>query len=762
MASLGTPGLIRFGPFALDPNSRELRKRGYPVRLQPQALAVLLLLTERAGQIVSREEIHQRIWGTDTFVDFERGINFAINQIRTALGDDAEKPRYIETIPRRGYRFVAATENGEPGDSASTATAQIENGEPVRTAASVTPISCDRKWAASADQEQVSASSDVRAIFPARSPFATKALAALTLLATITAGFLGYRALNNRAGHTAQPPASSAFPNMRISQLTSLPGNYGSPGFSPDGKQIAFVWDGEHRGRGDLYVQLVGGGKPLRLTHTSTGFVCCTDWSPDGQQIVFGRCDDNGGRVFTIPALGGSERKLTDLACAPFATGGTAEVRWTADGKSLLLTDRCTPDAPTGIVVFSLQTGEKRCLHTPSVGDSGDTDPILSPDEKTVAFLRWPTSGLAEIYTVAFSGGNLRQLTQDSFDADVLMLMWSPDGKYITFEPTRDRMARVAASGGPVEFEAVYPKIGTLSRDHRRLAYIEPPLVWRCSPAVWRINLAHAGGKVISQDRILVSAAGGNDSAQLSPDEHQLVFASMRSGSHQIWRSNADGSDPVQLTSFETGFPGTPRWSPDGKWVAFDYHTAAHTRIYLVDSEGRNLHPLTSSSYEDSVPSWSRDGKAVYFASDRTGDWQVWRRELSTGKETQITRHGGFAAFESYDAKELYYSKFEGGGIWKVPVGGGQEERVTDSLHLGYWGHFAVTDNGLYLVDSDAKGGAAIMYYNFQTRRLSSVLTFEQSPNPGFPNLAASRDGRTLFYAPIEFQGSMISMVENF
>ena len=87
MASLGTPpGLIRFGPFALDPTSRELRKRGSLVKLQPQQFAVLLLLTERAGQIVSREEIHQRIWGNDTFVDFERGINFSINQIRAALG----------------------------------------------------------------------------------------------------------------------------------------------------------------------------------------------------------------------------------------------------------------------------------------------------------------------------------------------------------------------------------------------------------------------------------------------------------------------------------------------------------------------------------------------------------------------------------------------------------------------------------------------------------------------------------------------------
>jgi Tol biopolymer transport system component/DNA-binding winged helix-turn-helix (wHTH) protein len=746
MASSGTQqGIIRFGSFELDPVNRDLRKRGISIKLQPQQFAVLLMLTQRAGQVVSRDEIHQHIWGADTFVDFERGINFSINQIRAALGDDAANPRFIETIPRHGYRFIAPIENvGSAG-----------------AAGSVTPISRNRKSTASADPEQLSASSHVPAVLPVRPLFSTKILIAIALLATVSAGFVGYRALSNRGRPTAQPPARSAFPNMRITQLTSLPGIYGSPTFSPDGKQIAFLWDGENRGRSDLYVQLVGGEKALRLTHTSTGFVCCADWSPDGQRIVFGRFDDGDCGVFIIPALGGEEHKLTDMACPEFGHGNSA-IQWTANGKSLVFADRCAPDAPLGIVVFSLQTGGKRCLHSPSVGDAEDSDLVLSPDEKTVAFLRWPTSGLAQIYTVAFSGGNLRQLTHELFDADVLTLMWSVDGKYITFEPTRDRMARVAALGGPVEFEAVYPKIGALSRDHRRLAYIEPSLAWRLSPAVWRINLNHAGGKVLSQTRILVSAAGGDDSAQLSPDEQQLVFHSKRSGTHQIWKSNADGSDPVQLTFFDQGYPGTPRWSPNGKWVAVDYHPTAHGQIYLVDSEGRNLRPLTSGNYEDSVPSWSRDGKAVYFASDRTGEWQVWRRELSSGKETQITRHGGFAAFESYDAKALYYSKFEGGGIWKIPAGGGQEQLVTDSLHLGYWGHFAVTDNGLYLVDSDAKGGPAIMYYDFQTRRLSSVLTYKEYPTPWFPNLAASRDGRTLFYSSVEFQNNMISMVENF
>ena len=150
MASPGTQqGIIRFGLFELDPVSRELRKRGIPVKLQPQQFAVLLMLTQRAGQIVSRGRNSPTYLGNDTFVDFERGINFSINQIRAALGDDADKPRYIETIPRRGYRFIAAVENDEPRTEDASA---LE-----------TPMSGDRKSTASGDQEQVNASSDVNA-----------------------------------------------------------------------------------------------------------------------------------------------------------------------------------------------------------------------------------------------------------------------------------------------------------------------------------------------------------------------------------------------------------------------------------------------------------------------------------------------------------------------------------------------------------------------------------------------------------------------
>ncbi len=369
----------------------------------------------------------------------------------------------------------------------------------------------------------------------------------------------------------------------------------------------------------------------------------------------------------------------------------------------------------------------------------------------------------SKIYTVALSGGNPRQVTPNGEGAG--NPMWSSDGQNIIFNSGRSgldgRVWRVPAAGGAMEPETVYPATGALSRDGRRLAYVEPLWFWQTRAAgISRIELSSAGGRVISQDRIIASD-GGNQSAQPSPDGRQIVFQSTRTTRCEIWRSDADGSNLLQMTSFDDGFSGTPRWSPNGKWIAFDHHHETHSQIYLIDSEGRNMHAVTTGNYENLVPAWSRDGTAVYFASNRTGSLQVWRRALATGREAQVTHHGGFAAFESYDAKTLYYSRFEGGGIWSIPVGGGEEQQVTDALHKGYWGHFAVTDAGLYLLNSEATPKPSIMYYDFKTHRLTSVLQLED-PAPTAPNLAASRDGRTLWSAQQGARHSSLTMAENF
>jgi Tol biopolymer transport system component/DNA-binding winged helix-turn-helix (wHTH) protein len=710
-------------------------RNGKVLPVEPKAFRVLLFLLRNPQKLITKEELLDAVW-SDTAVS-ENSLTRSIALLRRLLGDDTHEPRYIATVPTVGYRFlcdVKVAEDGFAGGSAAKSK-------------SIEPHVDDQAAQSGSGQRR-------RNVL-----FAGVGLALLLLVAFLIYRAVGVERVSGHVlGHTAYRAGKNGS-GTHLVPLTTVAGNVWDPAFSPDGKQIAFVWDGENPAGGDLYVQLVGAERPLRLTHTPSGYVCCADWSPDGQEIAFGRCTDDGGGVYVVPALGGGERKLTDVACSLLGQAGQA--KWTADGRSLVVVDSCAPAAPPGIMVFSIATGEKRCVTAPPrYADPGDDGIMLSPDGETIAFRRIVTLGYDELYAVELSGKNLRQLTHDDRPTSISPLMWTPDGRYIVFGSNRsgvERTWRVPSAGGAIEPETVYPNVGALTTDGQRLAYVEYSGL---PAATWRAELAAPGGKVLSFAKMVFSS-GDNGATQLSADGREIVFTSARTGPQDIWKSNADGSDPQKLTSFDKGWPGTPRWSPDGKWIVFDSRLGEHSHITVVDSEGRNQHDVVAGDYENVVPSWSRDGKFIYFASNRTGKWQVWKHELATGEEMQVTRNSGFAAFESYGAKSLYYSRFEGGGLWRMPIGGNAEEQVTSALHRGYWGYFAVTEAGIYLLDVDAAPRPTIMYYSFQTRQLTPVLQLEEHPLPWGANLSASRDGRTLLITQGIPQSS-ITMAENF
>ena len=729
---VNTPRAWRFGVFELDAPSGELRRNGTIVKLREQPARILLLLLENAGQMVTREQLREHLWPSNTFVDFDHSLNAAVMKLREVLGDSADKPLYIETIPRKGYRFVAPVSH--PADTQNGGASSQSTAAP--------------ELAVYNTREQSNGGIEVPSKAPdekqGRRTMLSRKLAVLILLIVSA---LGIAALIRSAS------LRSALTPMRVKPLTDLPGWAGWPALSPDGERLAFIWNNESPANRNLYVQLVGGDRPLQLTHTHSGFLCCPSWSPDGREIAIARCGDNGGAVYVVPALGGPERKLTDVVCH---FGNGAYPKWSADAQSLLIADQCTRNGPPGIVRFSLVTGERQCLHVPPATDEGDLQPAISPDQKTVAFLKMPNADMTELFTVPISGGPARQITSDGHI--IGSLMWSADGHRIVFNSNRNgssRVWQVPATGGSIQPEIEYPEVGSLSRDGRRLAYEGLSGMSGCSSTIWRAELSRPGGPVLSQERILASL-GFVAGTQLSSDRRQIVYQSGRSGPAQIWKSDADGSNPLQMTFFDNkGYPGTPRWSADDRWIAFDYHDPTHTQIYLVDSEGRNLHRITSGNYENIVPSWSRDGAFVYFASNRTGGWQVWKHALATGAETQVTHDGGLAAFEAYDAKTLYYSKYESGGIWRLTANGG-EEQLTDALHVGDWGNFTVTEGGIYLVDSSTEPGPTILYYNFQNRRTTPVVMLKQDVTRWDSNLSSSRDGRTILYAQAECKGSIL------
>ncbi len=748
---VNTPRIWRFGVFELDASSGELRRSGGVVKMREQPTRILLLLLEHAGQMVTREQLRQHLWPSDTFVDFDHSLNSAVMKLREALGDSADKPLYIETVPKRGYRFVAplldrADMSNLPGADASSAASDagliVSNAGDVRLAA--------------VEQVIKGAPRDQAALPPSRSrPLFTRMLApaALLLLPLLVLAVW----IATRAPFHVRPEARDpASPNLRIVPITNLAGYVQDPAFSPDGRQIAFLWNGPDGRRDNLYVQMIGGDAPLQLTHLTSGFLRNPQWSSDGREVAFTWCGGVSEGIYLVPALGGLVRKLTTIDCNNASAGRPI---WAPDGVHMLLIGRCTPAGPHGVMLFSFATGEKRCLTAPDSINADDFGDALSPDGKTVAFIRRTTTGVGEIYTVPLSGGRPRRLTSDSHW--VVALMWTPDGRSIVFQSDRGALAqiwRVPAAGGQVEPDRTYPRVGAFSGDGRRFAYADE--LGGEPASIWRADLSGAGGRVL-RTHDLSASHFTEDAAQLSPDGKQIAFQSGRAGAAEIWSSSAEGDHPLQLTSLGR-HSGTPRWSPDGRWIAFDSRPKQYSQIYLVDAEGRNLHMITTGEYDHAVPSWSRDGKSIYFSSMRTGSYQVWKHSLENGSEKQVTQHGGFSPFESYDGRTLYYPKFHEAGMWSMPVNGGPESLViADRPEVGYWGASAIADAGIYFLDIDAQPRPAIQFYSFATRGISSTLPLEQCAFPWYPTLSASRDGRTLFYTQWDPK-NVINLMENF
>jgi Tol biopolymer transport system component len=219
---------------------------------------------------------------------------------------------------------------------------------------------------------------------------------------------------------------------------------------------------------------------------------------------------------------------------------------------------------------------------------------------------------------------------------------------------------------------------------------------------IWRIEVATSAQLTGSPAKMIASTrheAGPN----VSPDGGRIAFHSDRSGSFEIWACDAAGSDLVQLTSFGGPIVGAPQWSPDGRRIAFEVLAKGHSDIHVVNVDGEPPQRVTSETSDDVVPSWSNDGRWIYFASNRTGRHEVWRVPAEGGSAVQVTKRGGFRAFESKDGQFLYYSKgFDVDGLWRVAVNGGEEVQVLDYPKAGFWGYWALVEPGVYFVNTES------------------------------------------------------------
>ena len=586
---------FRFGSYELDPVAGELRKAGVRVQLSGQPLDVLALLVRRPGQVVTREELKETLWPDETFVDFDNGVNSAIRRIRRALDDSATDPRFIETLPKRGYRFVADVDSPQ-------AEAAIPDVQP-----------------------------------------SSRRLALLILLAALVVGAMA----PSRLWLWPRPDgsASGVLSMGEPIPLTTLPGIERDPTFSPDGSQVAFAWNGTDRQDFDIYVKSVSAGhEPLQLTDDPADDIMPA-WSPDGQTIAFWRSQGDQSGIYLVSPQGKNERQL--LGDRPAHASNQDSSRhtrhsWSPDSKWIAFTD--TAMSSRAVVAISVETGESKVL-TDAAGRD-DLFPAFSPDGASLAWARTGGEGKG-IVIMDLASGKVRRLADSpaslawSADSDSLFTMavrTASPLQQVRVEDGERKVAPAVRGAGPLSISASGDRLA-YARRFRNLDVLAIDVPTPLQPA--------------SEPHLVLASTTSEAMAQISPDGSRVALLSGRSGRPQIWIAGRDGSGARELPMGGAAL----RWSPDGEWVAFDRPTADSPRgIYVTDRNGGRRRLVTDSEKYAVQPCWSEDGESIFFAQgSNEANARIWRapvgggeaRQVTTGRGIRCWAAGGLAVFRT-------------------------------------------------------------------------------------------------------------------
>lgn len=555
---------VKFGVFEADLKSGELRRSGVRVRIQSQPFKVLTILLESRGEVVTREELQDRIWGQNTTVDFDHSLGIAINKLREALGDSAENPRFVETLARRGYRFIAPILVDSPA-GALPASAPITEEPEIQVPAAMP----SRRWFYAAAGTLLIAIAAVAAVWlrPAgvkirrinRITYSGRVLEpSIDVGGTSTFATDGTRLYFSQTENGRISLAQALIANGELGDIR-LPSEIVSPvisAMSPDRSRL-LVRDEFAGGSEQTFwiVPTLGSNAeriPNVLAHDAT-------WMPDGKRILYAR----GNALFSAGTDGTDQRKIADLP------GWAFWLRWSPDGRKLRFSIRDPIHQTTSIWEMNHPGNQDRSLGTAE--QAGHITPLLPG---------W------------------------SHPESECCGTWTPDGKYFVFQSRhggrsdlwirRDGAAAdpVQVTNGPLDFEA--PITGT---EGHRLYFIG------ANPEIGLLEFRNDSRAFARMDGSFSSAA----LAAFSRDGKWVAWLNTMDGS--LWRSRSDGSDRFQLTAPPLRV-FMMRWSPDDKKLAIMAEQPGQPwRIFILDASGGQLEPLLNEDLSEADPDWSSDGK---------------------------------------------------------------------------------------------------------------------------------------------------------
>ena len=576
----------------------------------------------------------------------------------------------------------------------------------------------------------------------------------------LAAGILVFFVSSN---HVAGRIGSAGTPGERSIPLTAFRGIETDPSLSPDSNRVAFVWNGEKQDNFDVYTMPVGSDVPLRLTSDPAEDVSPA-WSPDGHTIAFIRKrGGDRGDLMVIPAAGGREHRIREIQDAELrpSTGRLVSLTWSPKGDWIAASHRGPEDTTEHIYLFSL-TGEIRKL-TAVPGLFGDHTPALSPDGGTLAFSRLAGFSTSEIYILPLysnfqlAGEAKRLTTSNRWSVNPV---WLPEGDRVLY-------AAQNGPGSPHELRMMSPfgrrtsdKHILLNEDSSEIA-VGRHLVYsriRRDTNIWRARIARVGEPPQAAE-LFITSTRNDDKPRYSPGGKKIAFTSARSGSPEIWVSEADSTGPLRMTEFEGPLVGHANWSADGQRLIFHARPNGQADVFEMPAAGGSVKRLTFDQADDTMPSYSHDGAWIYFTSARSGEREVWKMPTAGGPPVRLTTSGGQRPVESPDGKNVFYLTPDGKEVRCVPAGGGVSWKIVDLIHV-YPAGFAVTAEGIYYAAPPHSGDDRyIQFFSFLTLGSRPVAV---AHHPFVIGMDVSPDGNYILFDQIDEFDRDLFLVKDF
>ena len=659
------PLIYQFNGVRIDLRSFQAFRDQTPLQMEPKAFEVLVFMIENRGRLIEKTEILDRVWA-DTAVT-ENAMTRVIAQLRRVLGDHAKEARYIETVPRRGYRFIATVNeiNGVSSETSDGARTTLSNVIKTTLPDELAPVTMAPEGAGFR--------------FVRRRTNLLAALFVTTLGAASAVGI--WRA---RARHDGPVRPSS----IRTVQITSSSGLDIFPSFSPDGTSIAF--SSSRSGTFEIYVKQLGGGREVQVTSDGLENLAPA-WSPDGRLIAY--CSRKRGGICVVSSLGGAARQITDFGSYPAWSPDGSRIAFQSGPIRDLTANASAAGPPSTIWLVSATGGAPTQITLPGSTAGGHGAPSWSPDGKRIVFSSSDFS-LSDIWSVRAEAGELQGIVvgrqhcyEPVYSADGRSIYYSTEGAGLFQQQVNTDTG--APVGGPVQImDPGTTGIRNLavSSNGKRILYSAISV----QSNIWSIPVSARSGEPGGSPRGLTQNSNyRNTSPGFSPDGRKVAFDSWRrAASPEIWLMDPDGSNQVQITEDSTTH-SLSGWYLDADHLAYSSVRNGRFGIDgLALSTGRETRLVEVSPNAGFYVRVSPDGRAIAYHSPGEGALNVWIQQIPGGQARQLTFDTQSMAFPCWspDAKFLALEMTHGDdtNISVVPSAGGTPAQLTHDRGLSW------------------------------------------------------------------------------